>query len=361
MLKNGAGFVPGDDIPPSVMEKLITYNFDPGCLRPFNYDGQTWITLNADDPDEKKHVYKKVQNAVTVMTKDQYLLMDNEIVTAARAELELVKDIRGAGCVFNLPNGMAHTMLQYQTASNTGPAHISMDALDESYGERPTFDTANLPLPLIHKAFGFPWRQLLTSRNGPTPIPLDTFMASQAGEACAEYLEYLTAGKAAAFKFQGAYVYGMTNHPQRLTYTLTAPTAPGWTPQTLLTELLACRQILAMYRFKGPFNVYCDRQWDEILDQDWSGAKGDISVRDRLTKVARLNAIKSLDALDSYEIVFLEMRKRTVEMVDGMGIRTVQWDQQGGLAKMWKVLMLQVPRFRTDQAGNMGCLVAKPA
>ena len=50
------------------------------------------------------------------------------------------------------------------------------------------------------------------------------------------------------------------------------------------------------------------------------------------------------------------MEAIVVEMVNGMEVTTVQWQEKGGLVFRYKVMCIKVPRLRSDFASRTGIL-----
>jgi hypothetical protein len=137
-------------------DRLIANDFDIGVLRPWlGRDGRSYVTRTVNG---KPKIL--VSNAPATLTKDAWILFDTAVVRAVYARLRAFADIRAAGNTFNLPNGMAHTVLQWQTVGDITPATISMDPARRSEGDQPSMDIGNLPLPIIHKDFDFSARQI---------------------------------------------------------------------------------------------------------------------------------------------------------------------------------------------------------
>ncbi len=234
----------------SVASALMATGFDVNAMRPFEgADGRSYITVNTGKlhtkgPRKGKPLYKAmpmVANA-TSLRKDEWKLIDRAVIKAAKPKLRVVADLRSAGNVLTLSNGMGTTVLEQETVGDITDADISMDALRESENDRVQFGITNMPIPIIHKDFHYTLRQVATSRKNATP--LDTLTAQLAARRVAEYAEKLTLGIAGSYEFAGGTVYGYTNHPNRNTGSITPPTAVGWTPDVLIAELLAMRAAL---------------------------------------------------------------------------------------------------------------------
>lgn len=334
---NGKGFGDMADI-------LIANDFDPGVLRPYiGKDGRSYVNRNGKS---------LVTNAPATLLKDEWIQLDTAVIKAATPRLKFVADVRGRGLNYNIPNGMGSTVLQSQNVGDINGAVISMDGLKRGENDRPHFDIENLPLPIIHKDWFFSARELATSRKGGSP--LDTTMAEMAGRKVAESVEQLALGQLATYTFGGGTIYGLSNTPHALSKTLTAPTAQGWTPKTLVEEILEMRKQSQDAFHYGPWVLYFAPSWDICLDQDYSDNKGDITLRQRIQQITGISAVTTLDYLTNYDVAMVQMTSDVIRMVIGMEIINIQWDTNGGLQKNFKTMCIIVPQFRADQNGNTG-------
>ena len=337
----------------NVANRLLAAEMDANALRPWiGDDERSYVTVT----ENGKPRAVPVMNATATLRKDDWRILDTAIVKAAKPRLKAVADLRSAGLTYSIPNGMGKTVLQTETQSDISAAVASMDGLRKSVEDAPVFELTNLPLPIIHKDFSFSARQVMASRNGGSP--LDTTMAELAARRVAEYAEQLLIGTAGSFVFGGGTIYGYTNHTSRLTKTMTAPTAGGWTGATTVGEVLAMvKQAKDAYHY-GPFMLYASTAWDRYLDDDYSTSKGSNTLRDRLKMISDIQDVRTLDYLDtagtSYVMVLVQMTADTVREVIGMDITTVQWESEGGMKLNFKVMAILVPQLRADQNSNMG-------
>lgn len=333
----------------NVAATLIANGFDVGCLRPWlGNDGRSYMTIMHNG----ELVNVPIGNAIASLRKDEWIYLDTVILRTAKQRLRAVADLRGAGLTMTIPNAMGKTSIEYQTMGDITPATISMDPVRQSEADRPLFDLKNLPLPIIHKDFHYTARQIAVSRNGGTP--LDTTTAELAGRRVAEEAEKLLLGISGTYEFGGGTIYGYTNYPSRNTHVLTNPTAAGWTPGTLLAEVLAMKQKSMTDMFYGPWVLYNSPAWDEYLDNDYSDAKGDNTLRERLRLVEGINDIRTLDYLTGYQLILVQLTSDVVREVVGMDITTVQWETHGGMLQHFKVMAMLVPQLRADMSGNCG-------
>ena len=332
-----------------VASTLMANNFDVNCLRPYvGIDGRSYVTRNVNG----KVIGIPVSNATATLRKDDWIMMDKAIVKAAQPRLRLIGDLRAAGLEYSIPNGMGKTVLETERQSDISPAVMSMDGLKQGDTDRPVFDLLNLPLPIIHKDFSFSARQVMASRNGGSP--LDTTTGELAARKVAEQAEQLATGVAAGYAYGGGNIYGLVNFPSRLTKSMTLPTAGGWSPATLVNEVLAMKQQSVDAFHYGPWALYCSSAWDVYLDADYSTQKGDNTLRDRLAKIMDIQAVKTLNYLTGYQMVLVQLTSDVIREVIGMDITTVQWQSHGGMQLNFKVMAILVPQLRADINSRTG-------
>lgn len=356
------------------MARLLLENeLDVGTMRPYvDNKGRPCFTRNrVTGWDYKKRapivkgdkVLIRNDSTATLRTLD-WIQLDEAVVKSAKQRMRVSKDLREAGLVYMLPNGIAKTVLQFQQQSDISGATISMDGLRQSESDRPTFTTVNFPIPIIHKDFSYPLRQILASRTGYSP--LDTTTAELAGRRVAEQVEQLTLGSSSAaftgvatYGYGGASIYGYTNWPSRLTYTITLPTAAGWTPQNTIDDILAMKTLSQQSNHFGPWMLYFGLAWDKYMDEDYKPTFNDTTLRQRLRTIDGILDARTVDyigtqAVPDYSLIMVQQTTDVVRMVIGMDITTVQWESHGGMQLNFKVMCVMVPQLRTDAAGQTG-------
>ena len=334
----------------NVAAVLMQTGFSVNALRPYTgKDGRSYITV-INKAGKAEAI--PLTNATASLRKDDWKLLDEAVVKAAKPRLRAVADLRAAGLTYSIPNGMGKTVLETETQSDISDAIISMDGLRESNTDRPVFELTNLPLPIIHKDFQFSARQVMASRNGGSP--LDTTTAELAARRVAEEAEKLLLGVSSSYAYGGGTIYGYTNYPSALSKVITSPTADGWTPAATVQEVLEMRYQSQVAYHYGPWMLYCSPSWDVYMDDDYSAAKGDLTLRDRLRKIEGIQDVRTLDYLTSYDLILVQMTSDVVREVIGMDITTVQWETKGGMQLNFKVMAILVPQLRADQNANTG-------
>lgn len=337
-----------------VADKLLAANMDHNVLRPWiDKQGRNCVSMFAGLDDSGKSRFRTVvTNTPATLMKDQWMQMDQAVVRAARPGLRVWGDIVGAGLTYNVPNGMSITVIQHQSMTDAGEATLSMDALRETNRDRVLYDIVNLPLPIVSSDFSFSLREILVSRN--QRLPLDTTMVEQATRKCVEQIEKLTLGVTDSYSYGGGTIYGLTNHSDRITKTLTLPTDASWTPETLVNEVLDMIQSLQDIFFNGPYGVWVSPSWTKYLDADYSSTYGGKTLRMRLTDIDDIRFWRKADYLTGYQVLVVQLTPDVIQAVTGMRLQTIQWDSHGGLQKNFKIMGIMVPRLKSNSDGNTG-------
>lgn len=324
---------------------------DPHSMRPYRLKGRNGAYRTVVNEDGSKRTI--LTNANATLLKQEWTVLDQTVIRAALPRLKAVADLRGRGLQLTIPNGMSKSVLQYQAQSDISPATMSMDGLAESAGDRPVYNLLGLPLPIIHKDFSFPSRQIAISRNGSMPVDLAT--AELAARRVAEGAEQLLIGVVPSYTYAGVSVYGYTNFPNRITKALTLPT--GSNAATTLSEVLSMRQSAANNNYPGPYILYVSRQWSQYMDNDYILVGGNVAtqtLRARLRAIEDIEDVVTLDYLNGYDMVLVQLTSDVVREVVGMDITTIQWETHGGMRLNFKVMCILVPNLRTDFNGAVG-------
>ena len=316
----------------SVAERLIANNMDVSALR-----------TNA------------------VLRKDEWEQLDAALISVARERLTAAADLMDRGLVYNVPNGMGTTIVQHETVSEMTEAQVSMDGITKGENDRVTFSLVSTPLPIIHHDFQISARVLAASRT--TGAPLDTTQVEEAMRQVAETTEGLvlngySGGDLLGFGSSKAQLFGYTNRTGRNVYSIATDwDDSGATGASILADVLNMISAAHGDRMFGPYILYVPTNYWVALQDDFK-ADSDKTILNRLLEIAGIDAIKPADKLADDNVLLVQMTKSNVDMVVGMQPTTVEWESQGGMMMMFKVMSIMVPRVKLDHNGNSGIVHA---
>lgn len=335
---------------------------NPAFMRPImGKDGQTYFTVYTGGDPKKKESYKTLRRdqvqtlgiaTYATLRRDEWNQLDQSVQQISAVRLGGIQDLIDNNLVYNLGNAMGTTMLEYHSISDMGEASVDMDPNAQVTGDRPNYESVYLPIPVIHSGFEISSRTLAASRSLGNPLDVDaTQAAARKVNEKLESLLFNTTGT--PYKFGGGYIYSYLDHPKRNLYSLTG----NWDASTganILKDVLGMIQMAINDKHYGPYMLYVPTAYQIFLGNDYV-ANYPKSTRARVLEIEGLMGIKVIDTLPANNVVLVEMATQTVRLVKGMAVQVVQWQEGSSLAPTkYKVLTIQVPQVRADQAGNCG-------
>ena len=332
----------------TVARRLMANGMDVNTLRPyFGKDGRCWVNQMVDG----KLSPRLTTNAV--LRYEDWLSLDKAVVRAATQRLNGVADLYANGLVFNLNNGMGTTVLAYEDMTDIEDAEMNMDGATRGRNDRPEFSTNYIPLPIISKQFQFNARVLAVSRNGGSP--LDTTTAELSASKVAEKVESILFRGTSSYTYGGGTIYGYEDFPYRTTGVLSAAwDAPTTTGKEIVADVLGMKQACIDDRHYGPWTLYIPTAYETKMDEDYSDAKGDNTIRDRIKMIDGVTNVKVADFMSPGSVLLVEMKSETVRMVNGLPVTPVEWSEEGGMIFNFKIITIQVPQIRADANHRCG-------
>ena len=282
---------------------------------------------------------------------DEWKELDSAVLNAFQTRLTGVSDLLSRGLVYDVKKGLAATVLGFQDAGDVNPADMTMDGVNRGQRDRQEYSITYLPLPIIHKDFSFSIREIMESRNGSRP--LDTSMAEMCSRKVAEKAEDLLFNGSSSYTYGGGSIYGYTDFPNRNAFSIVSGGWDGATGEQIVQDVIDMKQASINDRCYGPWIIYVSTNFESILDSYFK-AESDKTVRQRILEIGGIQDIKVSDTLAASNVLLVQAQSDTVRIVQGLGLKTVQWDVEGGMAVNFKVMAITVPQIRADQAGRCG-------
>ena len=296
----------------------------------------------------------KAFRTLDTLRKDEWKHYDTAVINEVRSRLVGIADLIQMGLVYNIPNGLGKTVLEYEDMSDVQGAHVDMDAATRGQNDRPEFEIRYLPLPITHADFQINARQLAASRT--TGTPLDTTIAELKARKVAEKLEEMLFTDV-TYAFGGGTIYSYLNHPNKNTVTL----GSNWDESaasgaTILSDVINMKQALINDGFYGPYMIYIPTNFETSIDDDFKAAS-DKGIRQRIKEVSGIIDVKVVDKLTSDKVVMVQMTSDVVRLVNGLPVTNVEWSAEGGMIYHFKVMTIQVPQIRKAQSGKCGIVL----
>ena len=335
---------------------------DTGQMRPFietdensPYFGYPCITVFKGGDPKKEASYSTMPiTTQAVLRRDEWLALDEVLVTVARARLGGIQDLIDNNLTYNLGNALGTTVLEWHDVSDSMSAIVSMDGVTRGPGDRPKFTSNYIPVPVIHSDFEINLRQLESSRK--LGNPLDTTMVEQSTRRVMETLEDMLFTDT-EYSFGNGTIYSYLNHPDINTITLTVDwDASAKTGEDIVDEVIAMKQALIEAKQFGPYMIYIPTGYETKLDEDYR-ANYPKTTRQRIMEIDGIKGVKVIDRLTADNVLMVSMTSTTVQLVRGLPIQVVEWSTEGKWITKYKIVTIQVPRVRSDQDGNSGIVL----
>lgn len=335
-----------------------------GHYRPYSNDDHSYA-FNID------HQRVEIQQAnASVLPLDTWKKLDGDISSVIRTELSVFSDIMSVGTVDlgSRDEALGTTLYIDEKYSDSGDTDLSMTGRSKISNDVPLVSNEILPLPMINSDFRIDIRTLNSSARGAygmgSNVSIDSRQAENSARKTAEKLEDLAIIGGGTFKFAGVQVYGMTTAPNRVTTTY----AKEWSDVTkTFDECVAdVREWINLHFLQGTggeksLMLYIPSAWNVALSLE-RGTDSSINLRDFLMAAfPELIGIKSLFRMTVNSVCLLEMRPRTVKVINGFAPTAINWMSPDGLEFNWKLLTLQIPKFYSDYNGVMGLVHATKA
>jgi hypothetical protein len=160
-----------------------------------------------------------------------------------------------------------------------------------------------------------------------------------------------------SYSFGGGTIYSYISFTNNNDVTLSANwDAAGKTGAQILTDVLNMIQASIDAKHYGPWVLYIPTAYQTKLSEDYVSGYPK-TIRTRLMEIEGLTDIKVADRLAANTVIMVQMTSDVVRLINGFAPKVLQWSTQGGLVHHFKVMAIQVPQMRADQAGNSGITV----
>jgi uncharacterized linocin/CFP29 family protein len=288
-------------------------------------------------------------HAQGILRKEEWIHFDNAVIPVARQRLVGIGDLMSRGLTMGIPGALGVTRVEWERISDMDPAVISMSGVVDGGNDRVVYDLEGIPLPIVHRDFFLNIRALEASRRSGTP--LDTTQAQLAAKLVSEKVEsILYAG--ANIVGSANQIYGLTNHPNRNTGSVTASwlTATGEQIVTDINLMIASAISDNMF---GPFVLHIPIAVDNKLDNDFK-VNSDITIRERILKIPSILKILASANLTTSNVVLVQVTPDVIDVLDGIQPTVVMWDTMGGMQVNFKVMAIIVPRIKATYTNQSG-------
>jgi len=167
--------------------------------------------------------------------------------------------------------------------------------------------------------------------------------------------------KDSKYSFGGGTIYSYLNYPDRNTGTLTVDWKSA-TGKQIISDVMSMKQASMDNYHYGPWLLKIPAEYETILDEDYSDAKGANTIRERILQINGIQDIIVVDTMANGNVILVQTDPSVIRIVRGMGLTNVQWQTEGNFVNKYKVMTIQVPQIRSDHNGKTGVVhFAAPA
>jgi len=326
------------------------------AMRPFvGEDGRSYISVHkgGDPQDEDNWTVAPITGNAT-LRRDEWKQLDEAVISIAEQRLTGFDYIVNKGLVYQLGNAMGTTVLEWHQVGDAMEAIMSMDAITRGQGDRPVYSTHYLPIPIIHVDYELNLRELEASRK--LGNPLDVTDAERAARKIAEYKENMLFTDT-SYAFGGGTIRSFLNHPDRNTYSL----GTAWSSDTaanILADVIAMKQASIDDYHYGPWVLFIPTSYETVMDKDYVTNAPQNTIRDRILKIGGITDIVVVDKLTANNVLLVQMTSDVVRVVRGLAVQNIEWAEEGGFVKKFKVITIDVPQIRSDDNNRSGIVHA---
>jgi len=319
--------------------------------------GFNWFQM--DKSERKAYAANALASNASTLERDEYETLSSRIIQTYKRNLTGLSDLQEQGLVRNV--SLATQVDLWQTLSETTEADITMDGEDQSAADRVQYDTQGVPIPIVHKDFRIPQRELQTSRNMGNDLRTDT--AAEVSRSVTEMAEQMlfqgwnpAVDTARGDSWQ---VYGYTDSE----VSASVSGSDFGTETNIRDTFTGAIDKLMDENNQSPagdgFLTYISqtqyRQYRNAIDPD---GDGNLTVRQRVEDEfdMELGEIKSVPdyVLPDGEMVMVNPAPDVIELAQAEDMQTLEWSSGSGMTNFYKVLWAGAPEIKTDANNNFG-------
>lgn len=281
--------------------------------------------------------------------------IDRMVVEAATQRLVIVDDLIQSGLTYSAGD-LGTIVTEWDSVSELTDASVTVDGESEGDKDRQEFSPDGVVIPIIHKPFKLPKRQLLASRrNG---AGLDTTHAAAAARSVARQSESIVFnGHSVSAKGRKSTRYtipGLLTHTNRATETLLNWTSAGVTAESILADILKMiKKAETTKRAYGPYHLYIPAGVAHRFREDLK-ANSSLTLMERVLAIPEILAVRVSDALPASAVVLVQWMSSTIDLAIISNVQTIQWQSPSGWTENFQVFAAWAPRIKADYDGNLG-------
>lgn len=292
---------------------------------------------------------KMVSNSM--LSKDEWVEMESAVIRTPEYPLKMTNLLRGRGLTKKL-GGIGTLITTWNMSGEITPAGINMTGMGNADNDLPGISQAGAPVPVIFKPFQLDARQLAASRNSGDGLDTTTLFA--ATRVVNEKLEDVIVN-GANIKLNGFRLYGLRNHPYRITDTA----AGDWgTITNILPTVMEMFSVAQSNKFTGPFALLIAQDQYVEANTLYYGNDSNITPMSRIRETGFFDVIDWLPAevLPSGEILLVQLTSDVIDLAEALRTQVREWSSGDGWQTAFKVLTVAAPRIKARSDNRTGII-----
>lgn len=293
------------------------------------------------------------------LPKQAWVGIEDAVYPAMDDTLTVVADLRNAG--LTMQESIFNKATEWHKQDYTAEATVSMSPETDTDEGNAEYDLDGSPIPLVHSDFSIGFREDGANEGQADGPSLETLNAEGSGRVVAEAMEDLTLNgwdptiggeDAGGTRTDGYTMYGLTNHPNAHTGTLS-----NWTTthEDIRDNLLAMARDIKDDEFRPGNNgywVYIGSALEDELEEPDPEGSGDLLVRDRIDNLADIGRIRVADYLQNDAVLMFRPSRDVVDLAIALEEQVVQWEDP--FRDYFKTVTAFTPRVKDTLRGQSG-------
>lgn len=275
------------------------------------------------------------------LRKDEWEQVDAKVNDVMRERLTIVDDLRGRGLI--TPVSIGTILRVTESLDDFSDAELSFDGDTAPQKDRPNYNQQTIPVPVISKDFSVNWRQLAASRQ--RGEALDVTAAGLATRKVRDRMQALVTNGYAAGP-NGNSIPGLTSAANRLT--VSGGSAWNLSGAAPIDDVKLMLETAYNHNLFGPFFLYVAKNYWASIQEDYSAAKGEKTVMERILAFSDIEQVRPLDALADGSVVLVQMTDDVIDYTEAQVVTTVQWDKTPFVTN-FRVLSVGGPHIKNIQ------------
>lgn len=315
----------------------------------FNYKG---LLLNKEG--------KVVSNAMRTngtLPHEAYIKWDQKMVDVARQRLTFIEDLNKYNLVDRSLN-LGDMIANFEKLSDVTEANVSMSGTTPTQKDVLTFTTAGVPVPIFHKGFNLGAREIQAAADRPGRA-LGVNLISTTTRIVSDKIDDMFWNGVPGVVVDGKQVYGVTNHPNRNTVTIS--NAWGASNDSPITDVKNMLQEAYNDNFFGPFVLYVSKDNWAFIQEDYNDNKGTMTYKQRMEAFSDIAEVRPGDGLANGEVVLVQMTDDVLELKVAQDLVNYEEPQKNMLQHEFTIMAAMALQVKSDSAGRCGIVHATGA